>query len=319
MKLKELYNLAVKLGIENDPRGKAGVKKVLDRAKKAYEALSPADKKEFDKEKLNHPYDDTRILNEKVNTGVKTCLVGIDMDTAEIMLADRLNQKGKKIDLVISHHPSGKAYASFYNVMDMQADMLNKLGVPINVAEKFTAERKNEVGRRVMSANHQQAVDAAKLLGINFMCLHTVADNHVQNYLQKIMDTKKPDTLADIINVLKAEPEYQEAQANGAGPVIINGSPRSRAGKIAVEMTGGTEGSRDIYEKLAQAGVGTLICMHLSEEHYKKAQKAKINVVIAGHISSDNVGLNRLFDGIEKKTKLNIIEASGFRRFKRKK
>jgi predicted ATPase len=39
--------------------------------------------------------------------------------------------------------------------------------------------------------------------------------------------------------------------------------------------------------------------MHLSEDHYKHAKGEHINVVIAGHIASDNLGLNLLLDEIE--------------------
>ena len=83
-------------------------------------------------------------------------------------------------------------------------------------------------------------------------------------------------------------------------------------------MTGGTEGPTAIIEKLAQAGVGTIIGMHMSERHYKEVEKYKINVIIAGHISSDNMGVNLMLDGLEKKYgRLDFIEVSGFRRFRR--
>jgi len=59
--------------------------------------------------------------------------------------------------------------------------------------------------------------------------------------------------------------------------------------------------------------------MHLSDEHRKKAEKHHLNVVIAGHISSDNVGINLMFDELQKKGKLKILPCSGFRRFNRKK
>jgi len=82
-------------------------------------------------------------------------------------------------------------------------------------------------------------------------------------------------------------------------------------------MTGGTEGPKKIFPRLSQAGVGTIVAMHLSEEHYKHAKGEHINVVIAGHIASDNLGLNLLLDEIEKKEKLNIIQCSGFVRVRR--
>ena len=82
-------------------------------------------------------------------------------------------------------------------------------------------------------------------------------------------------------------------------------------------MTGGTEGAREIFESLTHGGINTIVAMHLSEEHRKEAEKNYLNVVVAGHISSDNLGLNLLLDQISKGNPLKIIECSGFRRFSR--
>ena len=56
--------------------------------------------------------------------------------------------------------------------------------------------------------------------------------------------------------------------------------------------------------------------MHMSEEHKKKAEKYHINVVIAGHIASDSLGMNLLLDEIEKKG-VKVIPVSGLTRVKR--
>ncbi|MEK7842042.1 MAG: NGG1p interacting factor NIF3, partial [Deltaproteobacteria bacterium] len=80
--------------------------------------------------------------------------------------------------------------------------------------------------------------------------------------------------------------------------------------------TGGTGGSKDIYEKLSIAGIGTIVGMHIGEDHKKEAEKHHVNVVIAGHMSSDTLGLNLLFDDILDKN-VEIVAASGFRRFRR--
>jgi hypothetical protein len=58
--------------------------------------------------------------------------------------------------------------------------------------------------------------------------------------------------------------------------------------------------------------------MHQSEEHRKSAEKAYINVVIAGHISSDSIGMNLILDNLEKKG-LKIIPFGGLTRFSRNK
>jgi len=319
VKLIDIYRSVVLFGMEKDPRGRDSVKNELLRAKNEYEKLSTRDKEFYDKERLNNPYSDTRILAGSHDSEIKTILVGIDIEAGEIVLADRLKEKGEKIDLVMAHHPEGLALAGFFNVMYMQVDILNKLGVPISVAESLMHDRIREVERKVMPANHTRAVDAAKLLGVNFMNCHTPADNCVASYLQGLMDKKKPVTLRGIVDILIEIPEYNTAAKQNAGPKIIRGDNSSKAGRIFVDMTGGTEGSKDIFKKLSEAGVSTLVCMHLSEEHFKKAQEEHMNVVIAGHIASDNVGLNIMLDELEKHEKFKILVCSGFRRFSRKK
>lgn len=316
MRLGKLYETAIKIGIDNDPRGRAKVEKELEKTKKEHAQLKDEEKKSFDSEALHNPYPDTRILNGDAEKQVKNILVGIDIETPELLLAEWLAKK-TKIDLVIAHHPEGFAYAGFYDVMRMQADILNKFGVPIGVSEGLTLERMREVERRVMPSNHLRATDAAKLLGVNFMCIHTPADNCVTSYLQRLLEARAPETVGDILKILKSVPEYKFAESNKSGPKVILGDTKRACGKIFVDMTGGTEGSKEIFPKLAQAGVSTLVAMHLGEDHYVKAKSENINVIIAGHISSDNLGLNLLFDQIEKKEKFNIIEASGFRRVKR--
>lgn len=319
MKLKELFECFVEQGIRKDPRGASQVRKLLKENKDKYEKLPQDEKGDYDIDRLTNPYADTRILNASGDEQVRSILAGIDIETPELLLANTLRAQGRKIDMVLTHHPEGKAYATFYEVMGMQADILNKFGVPINVAESMTETRKKEVGRKVMPQNHSRAVDAAKLLGIPFMSAHTVADNHVTEYLQSLFDGNKPEYLDDIIKTLKEIPEYRHAVLNGSGPVILSGSKDSKAGRVFVDMTGGTEGAKESLEKLADSGVGTIIGMHMSEDHYKNAEKYHLRVVIAGHISSDNLGLNLLFDSAEKEFgAFEIIECSGFKRFSRK-
>ncbi len=179
-------------------------------------------------------------------------------------------------------------------------------------------ERIAEVQRAVSPVNHFRSVDIARLLGIPYMCIHTPADNHVTDHLQKLFERKRPAKLSNVLSILKAIPEYADGLKKGAGPRILIGEPGKKAGKIFVDMTGGTEGSKRVFSRLSQAGIGTIIAMHLSEEHFKSAKIEHLNVIIAGHIASDTLGLNLLLDEIGKKEELNIIPCSGFVRVKRK-
>ncbi len=317
MKLGDIYRRAIETGIENDPRSRQAVREELERRKKAYADLSGDEKEFYDLESLENPYSDSRILYGSADREVQCILVGIDIDVGEILLADKLISKGTRIDLLLSHHPSGRALADLYAVMSMQSDILNLYGVPINIAEGLMDVRIGEIERKLMPANHTRTIDAARLLDLPLLCLHTPADNMVAQYLQQLFDREKPHALSDILELLRAIPEYRSASANGAGPKIILGSKTRKAGKIFVDMTGGTEGAREIFESLTNSGISTIVGMHLSEEHRKEAEKHHLNVVIAGHISSDNLGLNLLLDEIMRDHPLEVLECSGFRRFSR--
>ncbi len=316
MTVREIYKRAVQAGIENDPRGKETVDKELQQAKKQYDELKEKDKEFFDSESLSNPYSDTRILHGTGDEEVKALIAGIDIEVGEVVLADHIRAKGRALDLIVAHHPEGMAYANLYDVMKIQADILNRFGVPINIAEGLMEGRIKEVERRLMPVNHNRAVDAARLLGIPFMCLHTPADNMVATYLQRLFDEKKPYRISDVIDILMEIPEYREARKIGAGPKVLLGSEKRKAGKIFVDMTGGTEGAKEIFSSLTQSGVNTIVAMHLSEEHRKEAEKNHLNVVIAGHIASDNLGLNLLFDKILDPS-VEVLEVSGFKRVKR--
>lgn len=301
------------MGIDSDLRGEERIKQNLARKKQKYEKLSEQEKKYFDLESLANPFLDTRILHIAKDKEIKKILVGIDIEPAELLMAKEL----KDIDLVFSHHPLGIGLSHISDVMELQAEVLNQYGVPINIAEKLMQSRISEVARGVNGANHQRTIDAAKLLELNLVCFHTVCDNLAANYLKKEIERRKFERLEELISFLIKIPEYQEAEKIGAGPKIFVGSPDNYCGKIALtELTGGTEGSPRLYEKIAQSGIGTVVGMHVSEEHKKEAEQANLNMVIAGHISSDSLGVNLFLDELEKKG-IQIIPCSGLIRVSR--
>jgi hypothetical protein len=316
LKLEAIYQMAVKMGIEKDPRGRDEIKRILARNKEKYEKLPDKEKQYFDTESLTNPFADTRILAGDPKTEVKTALVGIDMEVPEVILADRLRERGEKIDTIITHHPEGKALINLDKVMALQADEWNNFGVPINVAEALIAKRMQEIYRAFLPRNHERALDAARILGVPFMSTHTVADNQVNAFLGQYLAGKKPRTVGEVADLLLELPEYQAAARVQAGPSIIVGNKDGRAGRIMVDMTGGTEGPKEILEKLAAAGVGTIVAMHYSEGHKEEAEKQKINVIIAGHISSDSLGMNLLLDPVEQ-SGVRLIPVSGFIRVSR--
>jgi len=301
LKLKDIYEIFIREGIKTDLRKPKQVQEYLLGKRKEYRQLNPAVRKFFDRECLKNPYADLRMLHGDPKREIKRILVGIDIDVAELLMAEALAQRGEGFDLVLAHHPKGIALAGLHDVMNLQTDLLVNLGIKEKIAKDLMGKRIGEVGRSLHSANHNRVVDAAKLLNIPLMCCHTPADNHVARYLQKLVDAKKPTTLKQIVDLLMKEPEYQYGAAQKAGPEILIGNAKDKAGRVFVDMTGGTEGSKDVFARLSQLGIQTLLGMHYSQAHFQKIKSEHINVVNAGHIASDNLGMNLIIDKLQRK------------------
>ncbi len=297
MKLGDIQKLAETLGLQNDLRSPAQVKR--------YMKESGADV----------PYSDSIVNYGDLNTKVTRVLAGIDMQTPEILLADRLGN----IDLIISHHCEGKALAELHKVMHMQASILEQYGVPGHIAEGIMQDRIDQVIRKLHKTNHYRSIHAAELLKMPFMSVHTISDNMAATYIKKFLAKEKPNTISDTIKALLTIPEFKKGQEQGAGPMLTVGSLKNRLGKAAITgFTGGTEGSKEALEHLSKAGISTIIAMHMSDEHRKEAANHHLNVIITGHMSSDSLGMNLFLDELEKKG-IVVIPASGLIRVSRNK
>ena len=318
MKVKEIFELGLKMGVKADPRGAKGVEDYLTQVKKEYENAKPKDKKYFNKERLSNPYIDSQIHVDDGRTEVKRVMTGIDIGDGEIMLASQLGERGKKVDLIIAHHPVGYSLAHLHSVMDMQIEVFEKAGVPVHVAEKIMEERIKEVGRSVHPVNHYRLTDMAKLLKVNVINTHTITDNLVTEFLEKYLSKRKPRYIGDLLDCLLEIPEYDEAKKRGTGPTLFAGNPKHKVGKWLVEMTGGTNPSDKIYKELSKYGISTVVGMHMKDGAKEQANEYHMNVVIAGHMASDSLGMNLFLDELEKKG-IEIIPCSGLIRVSRNK
>jgi putative NIF3 family GTP cyclohydrolase 1 type 2 len=316
MKLQEIYALAVQMGMENDPRGAEAVQKELDKAQKAFSKLDEEDKAFFDKETLANPYADTRILEGEPDMEVSKIYCGVDIESGEVAVADALNRRGEGIDLLLAHHPEGAALAALPDVMHLQSGYLASVGVKPNLAESLMDERIKEVRKSISVTNHLRAVHSAKLLGLAFMCVHTPCDNLVTKFVGDFLEAEQPGTLEDLCKCLRKIPEYRFSAEHNNPAQIVNGSGSYSVGKIMIDFTGGTSGHKDNMKALSEAGISTVVCMHATDGMLESAKAARLNLVIAGHIASDNVGLNLFLDRLEA-AGIDIVAGSGLVRVKR--
>lgn len=249
---------------------------------------------------------DSGIIVEGEN--IRKLIIGIDMETPELLLGKELG-----VDCVISHHPkSGHPVVDFAKVMTIQIEKMLEFGVPINKAQKALKKKINSIDMGSHVSNYDRTGSAAKIMGMPYMNIHLPADIITENYVQSFLDNKFADnarkTVGDVLKVLKEMPEYENAIA---GPVIRVGSESDYAGKIAVLMAGGTNGGTDVYKSYFDAGVGTIVCMHVPEDVKKAVEEQNIgNVIVAGHMASDSIGLNKIIEAWEKEG-VEVIKMSG--------
>ncbi len=83
---------------------RATVNQILEKSKKALDKLEGRKKELADKDVTWNPYTDCRLLYGDDEREISSLLCGIDIGTGEVVLADRLTQKGEQVDLVLAHH-----------------------------------------------------------------------------------------------------------------------------------------------------------------------------------------------------------------------
>jgi len=320
MKLNKLFHSAIEHGIDADPRGRTTIEKTLKKKKEKFTKLEGSEKEYFDEERLWNPYADSRIISGTGEEDIKTVMVGIDIETAEVLLADRLRERGEKIDALMLHHPEGRALGDLEKVMPLQVDLLALVGVPVNLSEGHMGPRMDRVARSVHAANLFATERAAELLGFPAFNTHTPADNQVWKFIEKNICKHEFDDLGEIINALMEIPEYKYYAKKGSPPIIVNGGKSGRPGRVyATEFTGGTNGPEEFLEAQAHAGVGTILSMHVTDKALDKAKEKHVNMIQCNHMASDAIGMNLLLDLLCKEEKaLKTIDVAGFVRVKRK-
>lgn len=239
---------------------------------------------------LDHVPEDTEILVPGEN--IRKIAFGVDMDTPEILVAQQLG-----CDCVVSHHPRNST-ADGFRIMEDQIGRMRTFGVPLNVAQKAIQKKMNSMNFMFHGSNSERAASAARLLNMPFMCIHTPCDLIGESLLQTYLDERfleHPEArLKDLVASLS---EFREYRDYIKPPVIRVGDGNSFVGRIAVLFAGGTGGGTDVYKAYFDYGVGTLVVMGISEAECEELKTHnKGNVVVAGHMSSDSLGINRLIE-----------------------
>jgi putative NIF3 family GTP cyclohydrolase 1 type 2 len=219
---------------------------------------------------------------------VRKVLFGIDASVPELLLAKQFGY-----DAVIAHHPiGGTASINFFKVFKRHIKQMVDAGIPEEEAEKAIQKKFEELDLETHTRNYAHAVDAAKLLKMPFMNVHTPLDEVGRRIMsEKISEKIKQDsTVQDMVNALKELPEFKRAVTEIR---IRLGKPENRAGKVVVSHGAGTNGGYDIARTYFTHGIGTVIYIHVSAGDLARLKNDGIgNLIVTGHVASDSVGIN---------------------------
>jgi len=221
---------------------------------------------------------------------IKRVLIGIDMDTAEILMAKELGY-----DLVIAHHPpGGTSRIHFEEVVKLQIQQMVDAGIPPHIAERAIQPRLDAVKLTTHVSNYDRSISAAKLLQMPFMNVHLPLDmicrRRFTESIQKAISTIDNPLVKDAIDAMKGLPEMKIGLTE---PLVYVGSSENLLGKWVVAMAGGTNGGASVAKAYFDHGYSTIFYMHLGSTDKKElaSYRRAGNLVASGHISSDSVGI----------------------------
>jgi len=221
---------------------------------------------------------------------IKKVLIGIDMGTAELLLARELGY-----DLVIAHHPpGGTTRIHFEEVVKLQIQQMIDAGIPPHVAERAIQPRLEAVRLNAHVSNYDQIISAAKLLEMPFLNVHLPLDlvcrKRFTDTIQKGTSSIDNPRVKDAIEAMKTLPELSMGLTE---PLVYVGSSENLLGKWIVAMAGGTNGGVEVAKAYYNAGFSTVFYMHLGAADKKElaSYNRAGNLVATGHIASDSVGI----------------------------
>lgn len=238
---------------------------------------------------------------------LRRLLAGIDIGVAELLLARELGCDG-----VLAHHPD-PATQNFPAILDRHAEQMVAAGVPAEVAAAAVAQLKAGRFWRSHSANYDHAPSVARRLGLAFLAIHNPPDEVGRRRMAAAVEAAvaaKGDgaTVADVCAGLMALPEFRRAPTR---PEVAVGSADAPCGRVAVAHGAGTNGGYPVARAYWDHGVSTVVYIHCAWEAIERLRReGGGNLVVAGHIASDLVGLNPLLEAIEARG-VEVVRISG--------
>jgi hypothetical protein len=238
---------------------------------------------------------------------IRKILFGIDAGVSELLLAKQLSY-----DAVIAHHPQGgTATINFHQVFRRHIQQMVAAGVHMEEAEKAVKKRLQELEVETHTRNYGHTVDVARLLKMPYMNVHTPLDEVGRRIMAEKINSRvrKNSTVQDVVSALKELSEFKNAVTEIK---IRLGKAENLAGKVVVSHGAGTNGGYEIAKTYFKYGIGTVVYIHIRPRDLEKLKaERRGNLIVAGHVASDSVGINPLIHELKKRnvsvTRIGIV------------
>lgn len=238
--------------------------------------------------------------------GIRRVLVGIDIGTAELLLARQLG-----CDAVVAHHPVGVRHR-MAPVYRRHVELMVAHGIPREVAEAAVRDRVEELETSGHSDNYDHVVSVARLLNLPFLNLHAPCDEAGRRILQGIIDETLAHhpraSLREVADALGKLSEFREAET---AIRIALGDPDAPAGKVVMVHGALTNGGYAVAKAYFDHGIDTVAYIHIAPgELARLRREGRGQLLITGHIASDSVGINPWIAALEARG-VEVVRISG--------
>lgn len=228
---------------------------------------------------------------------IRRVLFGIDITPAELMLAGQM-----RFDAVIAHHPMG-AQVEAWKVYLRHVDQLVAAGVPEQEAREAVSQRIESLALAAHSANYDHLPSVARLMGMPYMNIHLPADEvgrrRMQEEVDQLLATNPQARVAEVVEALYQLGEFRRAATRIQVRV---GSSDAPAGRTVVSHGAYSNGGYGVAAAYFRHGVGTVACIHIGGEDVARLRKeTRGNLIAAGHVAGDSVGINVLIAELERR------------------
>ncbi len=231
---------------------------------------------------------------------VKKALATINCDTGDLLLAKQLG-----CDTVIVHHPlAGSARREFHRVLQRMVELMVEHHVSGERAINATERLRERCRFNDHASDWDHLVSGARLLGLNLMNAHLAPDEIGRQVMVKALEgLGEHEPVSAVAERLRQIPELAH-EFNDF--IEVPDDPMRQCGRIAVMHAGGTNGGADVAQALFEAGIGTVIYIHLSgDDAIRLRERAEAGglggVLVTGHFATDAIGMNAYLDAVEKK------------------